>query len=57
MVAVGWASSACLPGGRLHNRQTDAFPVVLHSPGLAHFQRVFTQLRDKGLQTDVLDCH
>ena len=31
-------------GGRLHNRLTDSYPVVLHSPGLTTYQQVFDDL-------------
>lgn len=45
-----------LVGGRLHNRLTDTFPVVLHCPGKGRFQGDFGRLAAEGWQTPVDDC-
>lgn len=42
--------------GRLHNKRTDTFPIVLHCPGQARFRAEFERLKACGWRIDFPSC-
>ena len=45
-----------LPNGRLHNKVTDTFPMVLHAPGERRHRSEFDRLSNLGWNANVLFC-
>ncbi|KAJ1459403.1 hypothetical protein M885DRAFT_511344 [Pelagophyceae sp. CCMP2097] len=44
-------------GGRIRNKLTDTYPVVVHCPGEKRFRAEFDRLKDLGWAADVVECH